>query len=177
MPSIQYSEKYYDDVFEYRRVRCSRLMSAPWSVTCCSRRTPGSPLEATTPRSAPPCARWFHAVADGAAWLRRHVVLPSDIAKLLPKQRLLSEVRPRPPPRLRASPAPGFPAAAPRGFGGPSGARGRLPARTSLNGLVRPLAPQTEWRGMGVQQSRGWVHYAIHRPEPHVSEERGKGGR
>lgn len=21
---------------------------------------------------------------------------------------------------------------------------------------------------MGVQQSRGWVHYAIHRPEPHI---------
>lgn len=27
---------------------------------------------------------------------------------------------------------------------------------------------QTEWRGLGVQQSRGWVHYAIHRPEPHI---------
>ncbi|GFQ01016.1 cyclin-dependent kinases regulatory subunit 2 [Phtheirospermum japonicum] len=27
---------------------------------------------------------------------------------------------------------------------------------------------QNEWRGMGVQQSRGWVHYAIHRPEPHI---------
>ncbi|WRX32304.1 Cyclin-dependent kinase, partial [Theobroma cacao] len=24
-----------------------------------------------------------------------------------------------------------------------------------------------EWR-VGVQQSRGWVHYAIHRPEPHI---------
>ena len=30
----------------------------------------------------------------------------------------------------------------------------------------RPL--QSEWRGLGVQQSRGWVHYAIHRPEPHI---------
>lgn len=64
MPQIQYSEKYYDDVYEYR-----------------------------------------------------HVVLPPDIAKLLPKGRLLSEA---------------------------------------------------EWRGLGVQQSRGWVHYAIHRPEPHI---------
>ena len=45
------------------------------------------------------------------------MVLPSDIAGLLPKQRLLSEA---------------------------------------------------EWRGLGVQQSRGWVHYAIHRPEPHI---------
>nr|DAD25930.1 TPA_asm: hypothetical protein HUJ06_027398 [Nelumbo nucifera] len=25
---------------------------------------------------------------------------------------------------------------------------------------------QNEWRAIGVQQSRGWVHYAIHRPEP-----------
>eukprot|EP00871_Galdieria_phlegrea_P001935 jgi/Galph1/2742/GphlegSOOS_G1437.1 len=66
MPSqqIQYSEKYYDDTYEYR-----------------------------------------------------HVILPSDIAKLLPKNRLLSEA---------------------------------------------------EWRGIGVQQSRGWVHYAIHRPEPNI---------
>mmetsp|Transcript_12866 Transcript_12866/g.27793 ORF Transcript_12866/g.27793 Transcript_12866/m.27793 type:complete len:94 (-) Transcript_12866:581-862(-) len=62
--NISYSEKYYDDVFEYR-----------------------------------------------------HVVLPPEIASLLPKGRLLSEA---------------------------------------------------EWRGLGVQQSRGWVHYAIHRPEPHI---------
>lgn len=27
---------------------------------------------------------------------------------------------------------------------------------------------QSEWRSIGVQQSRGWVHYAIHRPEPHI---------
>ncbi|GFH31030.1 cyclin-dependent kinases regulatory subunit, partial [Haematococcus lacustris] len=25
-----------------------------------------------------------------------------------------------------------------------------------------------EWRGIGVQQSRGWVHYAVHRPEQHI---------
>lgn len=62
--NIQYSEKYYDDVYEYR-----------------------------------------------------HVVLPPEIAQHLPKNRLLSE---------------------------------------------------TEWRSLGVQQSRGWVHYAIHRPEPHI---------
>merc|ERR1711970_880721 len=47
----------------------------------------------------------------------RHVILPRDIAKMVPKGRLLTE---------------------------------------------------TEWRGLGVQQSRGWVHYAIHRPEPHI---------
>merc|ERR1711990_358278 len=30
------------------------------------------------------------------------------------------------------------------------------------------LLSEQEWRGIGVQQSRGWVHYAIHRPEPHI---------
>ncbi|GAB5037337.1 cyclin-dependent kinase regulatory subunit 1 [Nannochloropsis oceanica] len=47
----------------------------------------------------------------------RHVILPKELARSLPKQRLLTE---------------------------------------------------TEWRGIGVQQSRGWQHYAIHRPEPHI---------
>lgn len=35
-------------------------------------------------------------------------------------------------------------------------------------GLTCKLCSQAEWRGLGVQQSRGWVHYAIHRPEPHI---------
>jgi cyclin-dependent kinase regulatory subunit CKS1 len=47
----------------------------------------------------------------------RHVILPKELAKTLPKTRLLSE---------------------------------------------------NEWRSIGVQQSRGWQHYAIHRPEPHI---------
>jgi hypothetical protein len=42
----------------------------------------------------------------------RHVILPKELAKSLPKSRLLTE---------------------------------------------------SEWRGIGVQQSRGWHHYAIHR--------------
>lgn len=25
-----------------------------------------------------------------------------------------------------------------------------------------------EWRNLGVQQSRGWVHYELHKPEPHI---------
>ncbi|KAL6776081.1 CKS1A [Auxenochlorella protothecoides x Auxenochlorella symbiontica] len=61
---INYSERYYDDVYEYR-----------------------------------------------------HVVLPPEIATRLPKDRLLHE---------------------------------------------------HEWRSLGVQQSRGWIHYTIHRPEPHI---------
>lgn len=47
----------------------------------------------------------------------RHVILPKDQAKSIPKNRLFSE---------------------------------------------------TEWRDLGVQQSRGWEHYANHRPEPHI---------
>jgi cyclin-dependent kinase regulatory subunit CKS1 len=47
----------------------------------------------------------------------RHVILPTDAARLCPKNKLLSE---------------------------------------------------SEWRQLGVQQSRGWEHYAVHKPEPHV---------
>jgi len=47
----------------------------------------------------------------------RHVILPKELYKKLPKLKLLSE---------------------------------------------------NEWRSLGVQQSRGWVHYDIHKPEPHI---------
>lgn len=30
------------------------------------------------------------------------------------------------------------------------------------------LLVQNEWRAIGVQRSHGWVHYAIHHPEPHI---------
>jgi cyclin-dependent kinase regulatory subunit CKS1 len=30
------------------------------------------------------------------------------------------------------------------------------------------LMSEAEWRSIGVQQSRGWVHYLIHEPEPHI---------
>jgi cyclin-dependent kinase regulatory subunit CKS1 len=30
------------------------------------------------------------------------------------------------------------------------------------------LLTEAEWRSIGVQQSRGWQHYAIHKPEPHI---------
>lgn len=39
-------------------------------------------------------------------------------------------------------------------------------ARVSQVFLHRFL--QVEWRALGVQQSRGWIHYAIHKPEPHI---------
>jgi cyclin-dependent kinase regulatory subunit CKS1 len=47
----------------------------------------------------------------------RHVILPKELYKKLPKGKLLSE---------------------------------------------------NEWRSLGVQQSRGWIHYDIHKPEPHI---------
>jgi cyclin-dependent kinase regulatory subunit CKS1 len=47
----------------------------------------------------------------------RHVVLPKEMVKLVPKTHLMSE---------------------------------------------------EEWRGIGVQQSKGWVHYMTHSPEPHI---------
>merc|ERR1719491_2814138 len=30
------------------------------------------------------------------------------------------------------------------------------------------LLEEQEWRSIGVQQSRGWGHYEMHRPEPHI---------
>jgi cyclin-dependent kinase regulatory subunit CKS1 len=30
------------------------------------------------------------------------------------------------------------------------------------------LLTEAECKGIGVQQSRGWIHYAIHHPEPHI---------
>ena len=30
------------------------------------------------------------------------------------------------------------------------------------------LLSEMEWRSLGVQQSRGWIHYDIHKPEPHI---------
>ena len=47
----------------------------------------------------------------------RHVILPKDLSKLVPRHRLMDE---------------------------------------------------NEWRQLGVQQSVGWKHYMIHKPEPHI---------
>ena len=34
--------------------------------------------------------------------------------------------------------------------------------------MSRRLLSEDEWRSLGVQQSRGWVHYCIHDPEPFI---------
>jgi len=33
---------------------------------------------------------------------------------------------------------------------------------------AKDLLEEGEWRGLGVQQKRGWRHYMWHRPEPHI---------
>ena len=125
---------------------------------------------------------------------RRHVVLPPDIAKLLPKGRLLSEVGYRSPRSGRDPPRPSFsdggceleiqrfPSRCTRATFGcerwffkafpppdspPPRALHSSSRARSLT-IRSPFVHQAEWRGLGVQQSRGWVHYAIHRPEPHI---------
>jgi cyclin-dependent kinase regulatory subunit CKS1 len=30
------------------------------------------------------------------------------------------------------------------------------------------LLTEEEWRGLGLAMSRGWCHYTIHKPEPHI---------
>ncbi len=30
------------------------------------------------------------------------------------------------------------------------------------------LLTEKEWRGLGLTMSQGWVHYAIHKPEPYI---------
>ncbi|KAI5188751.1 cyclin-dependent kinase regulatory subunit CKS1 [Nematocida minor] len=47
----------------------------------------------------------------------RHVILPKELSRMVPRDRLLEE---------------------------------------------------HEWRGLGITQSKGWRHYMLHRPEPHV---------
>jgi Cyclin-dependent kinase regulatory subunit len=82
-------------------------------------------------------------------------VLPSDIAKLLPKNRLLSEV----------CMLWGCTSNACQGHALSCSAAPRMEGMQARRCAV---TPQTEWRNLGVQQSRGWVHYAIHKPEPHI---------
>ncbi|KAI5189724.1 cyclin-dependent kinase regulatory subunit CKS1 [Nematocida sp. AWRm77] len=54
---------------------------------------------------------------DKSGNIYRHVILPQEIMKYVPKNRLMEE---------------------------------------------------QEWRALGVSQSRGWRHYMLHNPEPHI---------
>uniref|UniRef100_A0A3P8YMN7 Cyclin-dependent kinases regulatory subunit n=1 Tax=Esox lucius TaxID=8010 RepID=A0A3P8YMN7_ESOLU len=43
-----------------------------------------------------------------------------------------------------------------------------LPKQLSKLVPTSHLMTEDEWRGLGVQQSQGWIHYMIHKPEPHI---------
>jgi len=43
-----------------------------------------------------------------------------------------------------------------------------LPKEQAKNMPKNRLLSEGEWRDLGIQQSRGWEHYANHRPEPHI---------
>jgi cyclin-dependent kinase regulatory subunit CKS1 len=43
-----------------------------------------------------------------------------------------------------------------------------LPKETAKGLPKNRTLTDAEWRGLGVQQSRGWEHYACHKPEPHI---------
>ncbi|CEM21193.1 unnamed protein product [Vitrella brassicaformis CCMP3155] len=32
----------------------------------------------------------------------------------------------------------------------------------------QPLLTEPQWRSLGVTQSRGWIHYEVYKPEPHI---------
>lgn len=96
---IEYSEKYADENNEYRYV--ANVMRVPRNVI--------PRLWSPTDRSL---TLSFFSLFLFKIPAHRHVILPKELAKTLPKSRLLTE---------------------------------------------------SEWRSIGVQQSRGWQHYAIHR--------------
>ncbi|MQL94833.1 hypothetical protein Taro_027492, partial [Colocasia esculenta] len=75
------------------------------------------------------------------------------------------------PPTSSARPSRVFSIPACWGYKGNRSEWGRSSTRRSTS--TTPMSTggvllQNEWRAIGVQQSRGWVHYAIHRPEPHI---------
>ena len=76
----------------------------------------------------------------------RHVMLPKELAKSLPKSRLLTESEWR-------SIGVSFPL---------------YSIYSILSTLFYFIVSILSYFEMKVQQSRGWQHYAIHRPEPHI---------
>ncbi|KAK6590177.1 cyclin-dependent kinase regulatory subunit family [Cryptosporidium xiaoi] len=41
-------------------------------------------------------------------------------------------------------------------------------AQAIIHSKPNGLLSEQEWRMLGVQQSRGWQHYLVHKPEPHI---------
>jgi Cyclin-dependent kinase regulatory subunit len=97
---IEYSEKYQDDSFEYRYATSAACMP-----TCSLHYGSVCKLAFNVFHACDACHRTLSVCF-------RHVILPKELARNIPKSRCMTEA---------------------------------------------------EWRGIGVQQSRGWTHYAIHR--------------
>ena len=127
---------------------------------------PPSPVSGTS--SSPPTSpSSFPRVAFSPRCVAR------DIPRSIDPRRPVSGHRAHPAcPRFRDTccTAGGVFKASPRRATGPANPPSRPFARVSRGILTLPIpsSTQAEWRGLGVQQSRGWVHYAIHRPEPHI---------
>ena len=43
-----------------------------------------------------------------------------------------------------------------------------LPETTFRTITKGKILSEEEWRQLGIKQSRGWNHYAIYKPEPHI---------
>lgn len=43
-----------------------------------------------------------------------------------------------------------------------------IPRELAAELKTQGLLTEAHWRAMGITQSRGWVHYDVHKPEPHV---------
>jgi cyclin-dependent kinase regulatory subunit CKS1 len=112
--NIYYSDKYYDDKYEYRWVVTNLLSARYRSIHCkCT-----CFLNSSLCRLTFVNVFWSQVITCNTFYLiyflfDRHVQLPKDLAKLVPKSHLMTEA---------------------------------------------------EWRGLGVQQSQGWIHYMIHQP-------------
>jgi Cyclin-dependent kinase regulatory subunit len=102
---IEYSEKYQDDSFEYRYDIADAAC-----MPCCLHGALKRALLCESSTSLTCLA--LHNTHSLSLVLQRHVILPKELARNIPKSRCMTEA---------------------------------------------------EWRGIGVQQSRGWTHYAIHR--------------
>ena len=104
----------------------------------------------------------------------RHVILPKPLAKSIPQQKLLSESgwRGIGVQQVRACACFVVALAAARRERTTAVAAFSMhrltPATLSLSPYLSPSLAPPSLVAVDTTQSRGWVHYAIHRPEPHI---------
>ena len=179
MPQIQYSEKYYDETYEYRCV-AARRRGLAGRVCCSAAKRAAAPEPQLLQPLATRLRRARARAARAWAWRggRPRPRRPARAGALCRAWAVVSY------PLLRAATSccrRTSPSCCPR-----TGCcrrcaphRARAETEAARRARAAPTAQratrclthsraQAEWRGMGVQQSRGWVHYAIHRPEPHI---------